>query len=75
MKTKAHPFPRWVWVIYGVLFAVSIPWYLLEGTGMRLVLGLPLWLLFFIGAILLTAAFTAWIIARFWQKDTQTEAF
>jgi hypothetical protein len=73
MNDKFNPFPRWVWVIYGLLFAGSIPWYLPEETGMSLVFGLPLWLLFSIGAILLTAAFTAWIIARFWQNETPSD--
>ncbi|MGD1895096.1 MAG: hypothetical protein ACFB15_31445 [Cyclobacteriaceae bacterium] len=68
MSQKTNPFPHWIWGVYGVLFTVSIPWYLPAKTSMKLVLALPLWLLCSIGAILLTAGFTAWVISYFWKE-------
>ena len=50
-------------VSYLVLLALVVPWYWPEGDAKR-VLGLPLWSLATLLALLLTAAFTAWLYLR-----------
>ncbi|WP_422103769.1 hypothetical protein [Winogradskyella sp.] len=65
--TSEKVFPYWVWLIYAILFALSIPWYLSEAIAMRLVLGLPLWLVANICAIVMMAGFTIWTIRTYWK--------
>lgn len=60
-------FPTWTWMVYLALFALSIPWYLPESIAMRTALGLPVWLVGCIGAVLGMACFTVWVISRYWQ--------
>jgi len=59
-------FPSWVWILYLILFAFSIPWYLPETLSMNLVLGLPLWLVCSVISVVLIAIFTQWIIIKYW---------
>ncbi len=66
MQTK-KVFPNWVWMIYTVLFSLSIPWYLPEEQTMHLTFGLPLWLVLCIAAIVVMAVFTIWVIGKFWK--------
>lgn len=60
-------FPFWVWIVYAVLFALSIPWYLPESVEMDLVMGLPLWLIGCIFAVFAIACFTIFIINKYWK--------
>ena len=63
------PEPRsrpWIWAVYVVLFAASVPWYLPAGSPARLWLGLPHWVVISLAAYLAVAVFTAWVVARYW---------
>jgi hypothetical protein len=61
-------FPNWVWAVYIVLFTFSIPWYFPEVLAMKLVFGLPFWLVCSILMIFLMALFTVFIIYKFWKS-------
>jgi len=69
MKDPDNVFPPWVWAVYTLLFALSIPWYLPAKLEMQLVMGLPLWLVSAIAAIFLMACFSTWVIYKFWQEE------
>ncbi|ASK62497.1 hypothetical protein CFK37_10225 [Virgibacillus phasianinus] len=32
-----------LWIVFGVLFLLSVPWYLPEGSYKPLILGIPYW--------------------------------
>ena len=57
----------WIWVVYVLLFAASVPWYLPAGSPPRLWLGLPHWVVISLAAYLAVAGFTAWVVARYWS--------
>ena len=63
LEPRSHP---WIWVVYGFLFAASVPWYLPAGSPPRLWLGLPHWVVIALAAYLAVAVFTAWVVARYW---------
>ena len=56
----------WIWLVYLVLFAVAVPWYWPESFRGPLVGGLPLWVAVTVGSIFLLAAWTAFVITRYW---------
>ena len=65
----ARGFPRWVWVVYLLLFAASIPWYIPANAPLRLWLGLPHWVVISLLTTLGVAVFTVVVIARFWPNE------
>ena len=64
---------RWIWVVYALLFAASIPWYLPEGSAPRIWLGLPHWVVLSLAATLGVAVFTAYVIRRHWSDEEPAE--
>lgn len=63
----AEPRTRpWVWVVYVLLFALSVPWYLPAGGPVRLWFGLPHWVVLSLSAYLAVAIFTVYVVARHW---------
>lgn len=64
-----HHFPRWIWVVYATLFALSIPWYLPEIDPVPIWLGVPYWVVICLAACLAIASFTAFVIHRYWRED------
>ena len=63
----------WVWLVYLVLYAVTIPWYWPAGYRGPLIVGLPLWVVVSLLGVLLLAGFSAWVIFRYWQEDEKGE--
>lgn len=74
MNALSKTFPGWVWLVYLVLFALSIPWYLPASMSMKLIVGLPLWLLACILAIVGMAIFSIAIIQIYWIEEEITGA-
>ena len=66
MKSGAT-FPGWVWLVYALLFAAAIPWYLPTGEPPHIWLGLPHWTLISLVAILGVAGFTVFVIRKYWR--------
>ena len=60
---------RWVWIVYALLFAASIPWYLPPGSAPELWLGVPHWFLLSLIPTLGVAVFTAYVIRRCWAEE------
>lgn len=65
-----HP---WIWLVYGSLYALSIPWYLAPGEIPEKWLGLPRWVVVSMLATLGVALFTAFVIQRYWTDDEKGE--
>ena len=65
----ARGFPGWVWAVYLLLFAASIPWYIPADAPLRLWLGLPHWVVISLVATLGVAVFTVVVIRRFWPNE------
>lgn len=59
----------WIWVVYLVLFALSIPWYLPADDTPALWFGLPYWVVISVAACFAIACFTAFVVQRFWPDD------
>lgn len=57
-----------VWVVYALLFAVAIPWYWPAGTRGSLILGLPMWVAITLASVVALAAWTAFVIHRYWHE-------
>ena len=67
---KAEPRRRgWIWLVYLGLYALAIPWYWPAGYRGPLVLGLPLWVACTLGAMVLLAAWTSWVIFYCWRDE------
>jgi hypothetical protein len=61
-----HP---WVWLVYVLLYGLSIPWYLAPGSAPSLWLGVPHWIVVSVLATLGVALFTVFVIARYWTDS------
>ena len=57
----------WIWAVYILLFAASVPWYLPAGGPLRLWFGLPHWVVISLAACLAVAVFTAYVVTRYWS--------
>jgi uncharacterized membrane protein YraQ (UPF0718 family) len=71
MSSKSAPTERsstWIWIVYGVLFAASIPWYLPDGP-LRTWFGLPHWVVASLCATTGIALFTLVVVRRVWPDD------
>lgn len=65
-EPRRHPL---IWVVYLLLFAVAVPWYWPTGYRGPLVLGLPLWTAVSLGAVVLMALWTGFVIRRWWREE------
>ena len=63
----------YIWIIYVLLFAVAVPWYWPVDYRGPLVLGLPLWVAVSLAAIALLAAWTVWVINRYWIESEEVD--
>ena len=72
-NTVRHPrtgrFPGWIWYVYLLLFAVSVPWYLPTNAPLRIWLGLPHWVVISLLASFGVAVFTAFVVHRLWPEQ------
>ena len=62
-------FPLWIWPVYIVLFALSVPWYLPADAPLRIWLGLPHWVVLSLAATAAVAVFTAFVVHRLWPEE------
>jgi hypothetical protein len=63
----------WIWAVYILLFAASVPWYLPAGGPLRLWFGLPHWVVISLAACLAVAVFTAYVVTRYWSVAPDDE--
>ena len=61
----------WIWVVYILLFALSIPWYLPKTKTPELWFGMPYWVVLSLGATFSIACFTAVIVHLYWHCDDE----
>ncbi|MBI3948901.1 MAG: hypothetical protein HY314_00360 [Acidobacteria bacterium] len=68
-RLTEEPYRRWwIWLVYVLLFAASIPWYLPKGSTPMIWLGLPHWVVISLIATIGMALFTAFSVNRFWRE-------
>ncbi len=69
----ARHFPRWIWLVYIVLFGGSVPWYWPADAPLQLWFGLPHWVVVSLGATFGVAVFTAFVVHRMWPEQEPDE--
>lgn len=62
----------WIWIGYGILFLVAIPWYWPEGDE-RILFGFPLWVIVSVGVSFLISCYTAWLFLSGWPDREEEE--
>ncbi|HEX9725723.1 MAG TPA: hypothetical protein VGC53_15695 [Vicinamibacteria bacterium] len=62
----------WIWIVYVLLYAASVPWYLPAGTIPEIWLGLPSWALLSLLSTVGIALFTVLVIRSFWDDTDPT---
>jgi hypothetical protein len=67
-------FPRWIWVVYLVLFAASVPWYVPADAPLRIWFGLPHWVVMSLAATFGVAVFTAFVVHFLWPTQETPDA-
>jgi uncharacterized membrane protein len=73
-KTKKEPIKNGkLWIIFGVIFLLSVPWYLPAGSYQPLVLGMPYWALIVIIMSVVLSSFLTYVIKHHWQLDEEDE--
>jgi hypothetical protein len=61
-----------IWILYGALFAIAIPWYwrpFFPTAAARVVAGLPLWVLTAIAGSLAISVLTAFLLSSPWEDE------
>ncbi len=61
----------WIPAVYLLLILIGIPWYW-PADDQRIWLGMPAWTAVALAASVLTSAFTAFVMSRFWPDDQET---
>lgn len=64
----------WIWIVYGCLFAASIPWYLPSNDHPPIWLGLPYWVVLSLAATVGIAVFTVFVVFRYWSDPADPES-
>ncbi|MDA0337991.1 MAG: hypothetical protein O2782_22710 [bacterium] len=64
-EPRRHPL---IWLVYAGLYALAIPWYWPDGYRGPLIFGLPMWVAASLAATLALAAWTAFVIFRYWDE-------
>jgi len=68
MQIKKTNHNRWILLVYILLFAISIPWYLPKGKIPQIWYGLPDWVVISLSATFAIATFTAFVIRYYWDE-------
>lgn len=63
----------WIWVVYGALFALSIPWYLPADETPTLWFGIPYWVVLSLAAAFAISCFTAFVIRCYWRDPPDSD--
>ncbi len=73
MKPTRSYLSPWIWVVYAVLLAISIPWYWPQEVG-TIVLGMPLWAAVSVLGSAAMSLFTAWLFLKRWPDEEDDQA-
>ena len=68
MTSKPSYLTWWIWAVYAVLFAASIPWYW-PADAAEITLGLPTWAAVSVLGSAAISSFTAWLFITRWPKE------
>ena len=70
-KTKGF-LTWWIWCTYAALLAVGIPWYW-PRDDMRVVLGVPIWVIVALGCSVVISTFTVVLLSRRWPDFPESD--
>lgn len=73
MKPMRSYLSPWIWAVYAVLLAISIPWYWPQEVGM-IVLGMPLWAAVSVLGSAAISVFTARLFIKRWPEEDDDQA-
>lgn len=62
-----------IWLVYGALFALSVPWYLPADAAPALWFGLPYWVVLSLFSVFGVSCFSLWAIPRLWPAAEDDE--
>ncbi len=69
MYTKKSFHRWWIWLVYLILFLISIPWYFPKSGKPRIWLGLPHWVVISLTATIAIACFTVFVLHRYFPEE------
>lgn len=68
-KRQGCSYLSWpIWLAYGVLFAIGIPWYWPKDDT-TVWFGMPRWVVVAIGTSVLLSSWTAWLLRYTWPDE------
>lgn len=74
MKEKKEPIKNWkIWVVLGVLFALSVPWYLPAGSYEPMIFGVPYWAYIIMGVSMAISITLSYVLKNHWQMTDEEE--
>lgn len=62
-----------IWIVFGIIFVFSIPWYFPTGSYLPLIWGIPYWALIIIFVSLVLSAFATYVLKYHWQLEEDDE--
>ena len=68
MISKPSYLSWWIWAVYAVLFAISIPWYW-PADASGITLGMPTWAAVSVLGSAAISSFTAWLFITRWPEE------
>ena len=71
-KGSAH-LPRVVWVAFGLIYLITVPWYLPRDWIDPTLWAFPAWSLVMVGGATVLAAFTAYAFLRLWPEADEEQ--
>lgn len=71
--TKPAHLPRMVWVAFGLIYLITIPWYLPRDWIDPTLWAFPAWSLVMVGGAIGLAAFTAYVFLRLWPETDEEQ--
>ncbi|CDQ38782.1 hypothetical protein [Virgibacillus salexigens] len=73
MKLIKEPIKNWkLWVVFGVLFLLSVPWYFPTGSYKPIILGIPYWAWIILFVSIAFSATITFAIKRLWITEEIT---
>lgn len=58
-----------LWIVFGIIFLLSFPWYLPTGSYKPLILGIPYWAWIILLVSIALSAFLTYAIQYQWQME------
>ncbi|AQS55976.1 MAG: hypothetical protein LOD88_13655 [Novibacillus thermophilus] len=60
-----------IWMVLGLIFLLSVPWYFPQGSYQPLIFGIPYWALFIIAVSIALSAFLTYVLKYEWHMEEE----